>query len=71
LRGELDGSPSVVRYGVGALALLPFVAPEASHGLAVNLRTRLPGVFVEPTVLTAGLLFDSAGDELRAALVGA
>jgi hypothetical protein len=71
LRIHLDGSPSVVRYGAGAIALLPFVAPETSHELAVELRTHRPDLVIEPTLVTAGLLFDSAGDELRAALVGA
>lgn len=68
VRGNIGVQAPVVPWKQGALALLPFLDPPETEELAADLRNRLPGVLIRPSVIAAGSMFEPAAHRLRSAL---
>lgn len=69
LRPLLSVTTPVLAGDRWALALFPFAEPSVVAGLTDELRVRLPGVEMHPSLLDTGRLLDPSDAALRRALV--
>jgi glycosyltransferase involved in cell wall biosynthesis len=68
VREALPLAAPVVPWERGALALLPFVQPADTRGLAADLEKSLDDILVRTSVLDTAAIFDPTAHRLRSAL---